>query len=76
VQVACEEMAWLPFYPTAASGSTNASHEHGQSSSVANVEAINLVLDQCLLWINHFLKYCTWVQQPPGARALSFLLRW
>ena len=75
VQVACEEMKWLPFYPTSASTTSNASQEPGKKASATNVEVINSGLDLCSQWISHFLKYSTWVQQPAGARALSFLLR-
>mgnify|MGYP007117652413 FL=1 len=65
-------MEWLPFYPAPASTSSNG---HNEQSSSPNLEAIILGLDQCSQWISDFLKYGTWVQQPAGARALSFLLR-
>ena len=63
-------MEWLPFYPAPASTSSNG---HNEQSSSPNLEAI--ILGQCSQWISDFLKYGTWVQQPAGARALSFLLR-
>lgn len=72
LQVVCEEMDWLPFYPVPSSAE-HLFHGHNEPSTSLNLEAIIKALDQCSRWIGDFMKYSTWVQQPAGARARAFL---
>ncbi|KAH7443213.1 hypothetical protein KP509_02G026100 [Ceratopteris richardii] len=74
IEVVSEEMDWLPFYPVSLSVE-QVFHKQNEPSNSLNSEAIVKALDQCSRWINDFLKYSTWVQQPSGARAKAFLLK-
>lgn len=72
IEVVCEEMDWLPFYPMSSSAE-HLFHGHDESSTPLDVEVIRTALDQCSRWIGDFVKYSTWIQQPAGAYARAFL---
>ncbi|GFP97208.1 hypothetical protein PHJA_001864900 [Phtheirospermum japonicum] len=68
VEVVCEELDWLPFYP----GSSSISKRtigHKDQESPPNAEAIPLVLDVCSHWIESFIKYSKWLQSPSNVKA-------
>ncbi|CAN1277504.1 hypothetical protein LINPERPRIM_LOCUS16342 [Linum perenne] len=72
VEVVCEELDWLQFYP----GHTNtlkSSHGHGNKDSPPNVEAIPQVLDVCSHWMQSFIKYSKWLENPSNVKAARFL---
>lgn len=78
MQVVCEEMAWLSFYP-GASPITGHGQEHDKVktgvSKVDKQRSIALAVQVCSLWVDSFMQNSAWVQQPEGFRATSFLQR-
>lgn len=75
IEVVCEEMDWLPFYPVSSSSAEHLFHGHSEPLTSLNLEATTNALEQCSRWIGDFMKYSTWVQQPSGARTKAFLLK-
>ncbi|KAK4419421.1 hypothetical protein Salat_2355000 [Sesamum alatum] len=72
VEVVCEELDWLPFYP----GSSNTPKRvlgHKTNEGPPNTEAIPLVLDVCSHWIESFIKYSKWLENPSNVKAARFL---
>uniref|UniRef100_A0A7C8Z4V6 Uncharacterized protein n=1 Tax=Opuntia streptacantha TaxID=393608 RepID=A0A7C8Z4V6_OPUST len=73
VEVVCEELDWLPFYP-GCSNTYKGSHGHkNQSEGPPNIEAIFQVLNVCSHWIRVFMKHSKWVQNPANVKAARFL---
>ncbi|XP_058207438.1 uncharacterized protein LOC131320674 isoform X1 [Rhododendron vialii] len=73
VEVVCEEMEWLPFYPGITSTSKRS---HGHKSTYEgppNAEAIPQLLDVCSYWIQSFIKYSKWLENPSNVKAARFL---
>ncbi|XP_065855177.1 uncharacterized protein [Euphorbia lathyris] len=75
VEVVCEELDWLPFYP----GNTVAAkqiHGHGKKrEGPPNAEAIPQILDVCSYWMQSFIKYSKWLENPSNVKAARFLSR-
>ncbi|KAL3839311.1 hypothetical protein ACJIZ3_023902 [Penstemon smallii] len=72
VEVVCEELDWLPFYPGSSSTSKRTlGHKHKEGPP--NSEAIPLVLDVCSYWIQSFIKYSKWLENPSNVKAARFL---
>ncbi|KAI3706540.1 hypothetical protein L6452_24347 [Arctium lappa] len=74
VEVVCEELDWLPFYP----GDIDAqkgSHGHRSKQGPPNEDAVPLVLDVCSHWIQSFIKYSKWLENPSNVKAARFLSR-
>ncbi|XP_051150391.1 uncharacterized protein LOC127264873 [Andrographis paniculata] len=72
VEVVCEELDWLPFYP----GYSNISkpiHGHKHEEGPPNPVAIPLALDVCSHWIESFIKYSKWLENPSNVKAARFL---
>lgn len=73
VEVVCEELDWLPFYP----GYTNSlKGPHGHRTDIKgppNVEAIPRSLDVCSHWIQSFIKHSKWLHSPSNVKAARFL---
>ncbi|XP_061964987.1 uncharacterized protein LOC133689213 isoform X3 [Populus nigra] len=75
VEVVCEELDWLPFYPGNI-GTSNLSHGHkNKQKDPPNAEAIPQVLDVCSHWIQSFIKYSKWLENPSNVKAARFLSR-
>ncbi|EPS59100.1 hypothetical protein M569_15710, partial [Genlisea aurea] len=74
VEVVCEELDWLPFFPGISNSSKN-SRGHKQKEGTPNPEAINLVLDVCFHWIESFIKHSKWLENPANAKAARFLAK-
>lgn len=75
VEVVCEELDWLPFYPGLA---VNQKLSHGHQSkqkNPPNPEAIGLVLDVCSHWMQSFIKYSKWLENPSNVKAAGFVSR-
>ncbi|XP_011094284.1 uncharacterized protein LOC105174024 [Sesamum indicum] len=72
VEVVCEELDWLPFY---AGTSSTPIHVVGHKTKEGppNTEAIPLVLDVCSHWIESFIKYSKWLENPSNVKAARFL---
>eukprot|EP00252_Welwitschia_mirabilis_P004739 TRINITY_DN1502_c0_g1_i2.p1 TRINITY_DN1502_c0_g1~~TRINITY_DN1502_c0_g1_i2.p1 ORF type:complete len:865 (-),score=201.99 TRINITY_DN1502_c0_g1_i2:380-2974(-) len=72
VEVVCEELEWLPFYPEDSVGShdsENKSRQHADSK----VKDTLLVIDICSQWVQHFIKYSAWLEKPSNIKAANFL---
>ncbi|XP_030548555.1 uncharacterized protein LOC115753863 isoform X2 [Rhodamnia argentea] len=75
VEVVCEELDWLPFYPGLA-GNQKLSHGHqSKQENPPNPEAIGLVLDVCFHWMQSFIKYSKWLENPSNVKAAGFVSR-
>lgn len=73
VEVVCEELEWLPFYP-GFTGSSKSMHGHNNNNEgPPNAEALLQVLDVCSHWIQSFIKYSNWLQNPSNIKAAQFL---
>lgn len=72
-QVVCEELDWLPFYP-GSNGTFKRTIVHKRKEECPpNPEAIPLVLDVCSHWIQSFIKYSKWLENPSNVKAARFL---
>ncbi|OMO68430.1 hypothetical protein COLO4_29665 [Corchorus olitorius] len=75
VEVVCEELEWLPFYPGYV-GISKQSHGHKtKREGPPNYKAIPQVLDVCSHWIQSFIKYSRWLESPSNVKAAKFLSR-
>ncbi|GER29043.1 LETM1-like protein [Striga asiatica] len=72
VEVVCEELDWVPFYPGSSSNSKR-TIAHKRNEAPPNTEAIALVLDVCSHWIESFIKYSKWLENPSNVKAARFL---
>ncbi|KAG8374068.1 hypothetical protein BUALT_Bualt11G0092400 [Buddleja alternifolia] len=72
VEVVCEELDWLPFYP-GISGTSKRAVGHNKKKGPPNPEAIPLVLNVCSHWIQSFIKYSKWLENPSNVKAARFL---
>lgn len=72
LQVVCEELGWLPFYPGNSGTFKHAVHKK-KVESPPNPEAIPLALDVCFYWITSFIKYSKWLENPSHVKAARFL---
>ncbi|GMJ12038.1 hypothetical protein like AT3G11560 [Hibiscus trionum] len=75
VEVVCEELDWLPFYPGIVSTSKQS---HGHKSirvGPPNTKAIPEVLDVCSHWMQSFIKYSRWLENSSSVKAARFLSR-
>ncbi|XP_076893654.1 uncharacterized protein LOC143545704 [Bidens hawaiensis] len=72
VEVVCEELDWLPFYP----GDIDTQKSlHGRKTTKGppNEEAISTVLDVCSHWIQSFIRFSKWIENPSNVKAARFL---
>ncbi|KAM1184498.1 hypothetical protein ACFX15_013428 [Malus domestica] len=75
VEVVCEELDWLPFYP-GISGTPKQSHGHQSKwEGPPNYEAIPQALEVCFQWMQSFIKYSKWLEDPSNVKAARFLSR-
>ncbi|KAL5545784.1 hypothetical protein UlMin_005471 [Ulmus minor] len=75
VEVVCEELDWLPFYPGNA-GKPKELHGHKSDwEGPPNAEAIPQILDVCSHWMQSFIKYSKWLEDPSNVKAAKFLSR-
>ncbi|KAL9236216.1 hypothetical protein vseg_010916 [Gypsophila vaccaria] len=73
VEVVCEELDWLPFYP-GFSNTFKRTHGHEKKSDgPPNSEAVQKALDVCSRWIQVFVKHSKWVESPSNVKASLFL---
>ncbi|KAK1404694.1 LETM1 domain-containing protein [Heracleum sosnowskyi] len=75
VEVVCEELDWIPFYPVSNEASRGSHGHKSKREGPPNAEAIPLVLEVCLHWIQSFIKYSTWLENPSNVKAAAFLSR-
>ncbi|GLT62715.1 hypothetical protein SLA2020_353310 [Shorea laevis] len=75
VEVVCEELDWLPFY-AGNNDIPKQSHSHrSKREGPPNAEAISEVLDVCSHWMQSFIKYSKWLENPSNVKATRFLSR-
>lgn len=67
-------MDWLPFYPGDID-TQKGSHGHKGKQGPPNEEAIPIVVDVCSHWIQSFIKYSKWLENPSNVKATRFLSR-
>ncbi|KAM0990074.1 hypothetical protein ACFX13_008746 [Malus domestica] len=75
VEVVCEELDWLPFFPGI---SSTPKQSHGRKSKwegPPNYEAIPQALEVCFQWMQSFIKYSKWLEDPSNVKAARFLSR-
>lgn len=72
VEVVCEELDWLPFYP-GSSSTSKSTFGNKHKDDPPNTEAIPVVLDVCSHWIQSFIKYSKWLENPSNVKAARFL---
>ncbi|XP_039028288.1 uncharacterized protein LOC120162181 [Hibiscus syriacus] len=75
VEVVCEELDWLPFYPGIASTSKQSHGHKSRQEGPPNTKAIPEVLDVCSHWMQSFIKYSRWLENPSSVKAARFLSR-
>ena len=68
-------MEWLPFYPGITSTSKRSHGHTSKQEGPPNAEAIPQVLDVCSYWIQSFIKYSKWLENPSNVKAARFLSR-
>lgn len=75
MEVACEEMEWLPFYPerSVMVGKQINENRGEQLQNESKMEAITLALDVCSHWVQNFIKYSVWLEKPSNIKAAKFL---
>ncbi|XWS66620.1 hypothetical protein CRYUN_Cryun05aG0215700 [Craigia yunnanensis] len=75
VEVVCEELDWLPFYPGIVSTSKQSHGHKSIREGPLNIKAIPQVLDVCFHWMQSFIKYRRWLENPSNVKAARFLPR-
>ncbi|XP_015878833.3 uncharacterized protein LOC107415073 [Ziziphus jujuba] len=73
VEVVCEELDWLPFYPGNIGNSKQFQGHRSEQEIVPNAEAIPQVLEVCSYWMQSFIKYSKWLENPSNIKAANFL---
>ncbi|MCL7031229.1 hypothetical protein MKW94_008629 [Papaver nudicaule] len=75
VEVVCEELEWLPFYPIE-EGAVKRSRSHSsKTKGPPNAAAVPQVLDVSSYWMQSFIKYSKWLENPSNIKAAAFLSR-
>ncbi|CDY60443.1 BnaA10g30500D [Brassica napus] len=75
VEVVCEELDWLPFYPNTKEPQP-AKQAHGHKSrpeGPPNNDALPQIFDVCSYWLQSFIKYSKWPENPSNVKAAKFL---
>ncbi|XP_057976816.1 uncharacterized protein LOC131163965 [Malania oleifera] len=73
VEVVCEELDWLPFYRGNMAISKQFHGHKSRQQGPPNTEAIPQVLDVCSYWMQSFIKYSKWLEDPSSVKAARFL---
>ncbi|XP_074269112.1 uncharacterized protein LOC141592380 [Silene latifolia] len=73
VEVVCEELDWLPFYPGYSNTLKNTHGHEKKSDGPPNSEAVQKALDVCSRWTRVFIKHSKWVENPSNVKAAHFL---
>uniref|UniRef100_A0A1J3IT51 Mitochondrial distribution and morphology protein 38 n=1 Tax=Noccaea caerulescens TaxID=107243 RepID=A0A1J3IT51_NOCCA len=75
VEVVCEELEWLPFYPSL-KDPQSAEQAHGRRrkpEGPPNYDALPQILNVCSYWLQSFIKYSKWPENPSNVKAAKFL---
>ncbi|XP_057534023.1 uncharacterized protein LOC130812535 [Amaranthus tricolor] len=73
VEVVCEELDWLSFYPGYSNTVKSSPGHKDKSESPPNFEAVPQALEVCARWIRVFIKHSKWVENPSNVKAAWFL---
>jgi hypothetical protein len=75
LQVVCEEMEWLYFYPGSPSAKSHDEHKKVKSgvSKAEKQMALVVAVQTSSLWVRSFGRYSTWIRKPQGFRGTTFL---
>ncbi|XP_057427067.1 uncharacterized protein LOC130720438 isoform X2 [Lotus japonicus] len=73
VEVVCEELDWLPFYPGITSVTKQMHMHKSKPEGPPNAEAMAQAFDVCSHWMQSFIKYSTWLESPSNVKAAEFL---
>lgn len=73
VEVVCEELDWLPFYPGYSNTNKRSPGHKSKSETLPNSEAVPQALDVCSRWFRVFMKHSKWVENPSNVKAAWFL---
>ncbi|KAG2272269.1 hypothetical protein Bca52824_066824 [Brassica carinata] len=75
VEVVCEELEWIPFYPngTGAQPPKQSHRNRSKPEGPPNYEVIPQVLDVCSFWLQSFIKHSKWPENPSNVKAAKFL---
>ncbi|CAK8544113.1 unnamed protein product [Lathyrus sativus] len=73
VEVVCEELDWLPFYPGNVNPAKQLHMHKSKHEGLPNAEAVPQALDTCSHWMQSFIKYSTWLESPSNAKAARYL---
>ncbi|XP_043697463.1 uncharacterized protein LOC122648299 [Telopea speciosissima] len=74
VEVVCEELEWLTFFPSNVDVRQSRDHK-SKREGPPNEEAIPQVLHVCSYWMQGFIKYSKWLENPSNIKAARFLSR-
>ncbi|KAL5721126.1 hypothetical protein ACHQM5_013723 [Ranunculus cassubicifolius] len=75
VEVVCEELEWLPFYDVDKDKLKQSRAHKSKSVGPPNRKAIPQVLDVSSYWMQSFIKYSQWLENPSNIKAARFLSR-
>ncbi|KAJ4970431.1 hypothetical protein NE237_003530 [Protea cynaroides] len=75
VEVVCEELDWLPFFPGNVDALKQSRYHKSKREGPPNEEAIPQVLHVCSYWMQTFIKYSIWLENPSNIKAARFLSR-
>ncbi|KAG2262719.1 hypothetical protein Bca52824_069798 [Brassica carinata] len=75
VEVVCEELEWLPFYPNKREPQPGKqAHGHKSKPEVPpDYDALPQIFDVCSYWLQIFIKYSKWPENPSNVKAAKFL---
>ncbi|CAN6866644.1 unnamed protein product [Brassica oleracea] len=75
VEVVCEELEWLPFYRNKREPQPG-KQAHGHKSKPEgppDYDALPQIFDVCSYWLQSFIKYSKWPENPSNVKAAKFL---
>ncbi|VVB13419.1 unnamed protein product [Arabis nemorensis] len=73
VEVVCEELEWLPFYPKDPQPAKQAHGHKSRQEGPPNYDALPQILNVCSYWLQSFIKYSKWPENPSNVKAAKFL---
>ncbi|XP_026439593.1 uncharacterized protein LOC113338377 isoform X1 [Papaver somniferum] len=75
VEVVCEELEWLPFYPIEEGAVKRCRSHTSKAKGPPNAAAVPQVLDVSSYWMQSFIKYSKWLENPTNIKSAAFLSR-
>ncbi|XP_068662982.1 uncharacterized protein [Aristolochia californica] len=75
VEVVCEELEWLPFYQSNLDTIKQSHDRKGKREGHPNRQSISQVLNVCSYWMQNFIMYSKWLENPTNIKAARFLSR-